>query len=493
MKIKILTTLLVILSLGLFAQDMNVTPGTKMTVESGTQLNFVNGGNLVLEDNASTAPSFLQEGLVNFSGGGLAQVEQYLARDTWHIVSSPVSDGDLSPYEDMYLMQYNEPTESWSYLVEPMSIPLDVGKGYFNWNPTAGTPDYVVLSGSLNSTSTSVPLSYASSLGNPGYNVIGNPYPCALEWNGHADWNLNNVDATIYVYEAGIGGGSSGNYRVYNFNNPPEAQVPEGNDGMIAATQGFWVKATASGASLTIPESQRSHNNKSFYKNNAAAASNILRLQVSHPDNGMYCETVIAFQEGTTAMFDSDHDAHFIDGDSEAPMLFTSMYSNDYMVNFLPSYEDYPIVPLGYFSSDENEFQIVASGIASFPIDLPIYLEDKFDGVFHDLKQTPTYSFIGNPMQDSDRFNVHFRNPLGTDELSFDDQIHIYAYQKTIYVDIPESIRGDIFVYNLLGEEVTHRKTATGLVEVPVHADNSYFVVKVMADGGLKSGKVLIK
>lgn len=128
MKIYYILPFLTILTVSLYSQDLYIKAGTRVTEKAGTQLNFINGSNLVIRDSPSTAPSFLQEGLINFSGGGEAQVEQYLTKETWNSVSSPMSDAEISAYEWMYLIEYNEPDNTWSYLVQPTTLPLNGGK-----------------------------------------------------------------------------------------------------------------------------------------------------------------------------------------------------------------------------------------------------------------------------------------------------------------------------------------------------------------------------
>jgi len=94
----------------LFAQGMKVQPGTKVTLNSTGTLKLMNGGGLLLEDDYSNTPSFLQKGTLTFSGGGQAEVEQYLTKDTWHMVASPVNGATIVSYKWMYLYQYLEAT-----------------------------------------------------------------------------------------------------------------------------------------------------------------------------------------------------------------------------------------------------------------------------------------------------------------------------------------------------------------------------------------------
>ena len=74
--------------------SMIVHPGTDVTVGPGVSLD-ISGEKLLLQDDFSSAPSFLQYGAVNFSNGGHAYVEQYLVQDGWHLVSSPINNASI--------------------------------------------------------------------------------------------------------------------------------------------------------------------------------------------------------------------------------------------------------------------------------------------------------------------------------------------------------------------------------------------------------------
>jgi hypothetical protein len=478
---------------------IKVIPGTKVTLNQGSTLKITGGGNMLLQDDLSTAPSFLQRGTLTFSGGGEAEVEQYLPKDAWHIVASPVQDEVIGAYMWMYLYRYAEPAASWQYLSQPVSTPLNVGEGYFVWPYTTdpnGTyppsPDSAVLNGTLNyQTVNDYSLSYTASSPNPGWNLVGNPYPCAIDWNGSTDWDRNNVDATVYVYDNGAGGGSSGNYRIYNWNTG--IGIPTGNDGIIASTQGFWLHANNTGARVDIPQSQRLHSNKTFFKNTDDEWDNLLRLRVDEKSSTLFYETLVAFSEEATGGFDAMFDGAFLEGKDDAPQFYTVTANEMYSVNFLPSYGDYSIVPLNFKSVNTGEYSITASNIESFPAGLPVYLEDKKENVFHNLRANPEYIFIWEVGDNSSRFNVHFADPLGNSENGFAAGIQIYAYEKTVYVNIPFEVNGDILIYNLPGEQVISQKALKGLNSIPVWNNNTYLIVKIISGNRATTGKVFIK
>lgn len=495
-NIKFCTVHLAILTcLGLSAQQMNVTPGTKMTVKSGTQLNLASGTDLVLEDSETTAPSFLQEGLVNYSTGSQGHVEQYLTKDTWNMVSSPMSDGIIQAYQWMYLIEYTEPDNSWSYLTQPTTLPLVAGQGYFVWPYTAdpngtypASPDSAVIKGQLNNQDLNLTLSNTDASPKSGWNLVGNPFPIALNWNGDASWNLNNVGAAMYIKDP-----VSGNYVVWNYNTGGS----NANGGYIAATQGFWVRTadtTGTPASMTLPASQRSHNNATFYKSGGPFLPEQLLINVSMENKSD--KTVIGFIKDATGGYDGDYDATYLYGDGEAHALYSMINETKYALNHMSSMDDFPIVPVGFEPKQEGEFTLTAEWTESFPEEVNIYLEDLKDAVIHDLRQQPEYLFTSNPLDEIHRFNIRFTQETSVDE--FEDNhllknIQIYSWEQKVHVNFPEKLEGDVFVYSMLGEKIAARKKSSGQIKIPVSAKNVYLIVKVITRSGVKSAKVFVR
>jgi hypothetical protein len=255
-----------------------IPPGNTVTEEAGTTID-IKDGNLLLRDDYNHAPSFLQKGSIHFTGSGEAKVEQYLEKDVWHGISSPVQDEVNGAYMWIYMIEWREPTADWLDWNQPTNQTLTPGKGFYVWAYSTSSqwpvsPDSVVLAGTLNRQDISVTLSVTGSSTASGWNLIGNPFPVALDWNGNAAWNLSNVGATAWVWDP-----SAGNYKYWNYNTGGTLQ-----SGEIAATQGFWVRSAdttgATGASLTLPASQRTHSTNDFYKNSGPIIPNQLKLKV---------------------------------------------------------------------------------------------------------------------------------------------------------------------------------------------------------------------
>jgi hypothetical protein len=478
---------------------MIVSPGMTITQETSTDITFTNG-NLLLQDDLNNSPSFLQKGIVTHYGTGDSKIEQYIVKDMWHMVSSPVPGEVNGAYMWMYLYDWIESTESWVFMNQPTNQPLVAGRGYFVWAVTNNDPyptpeDVVTLNGyQFNwNTINDFALTYTASTTNPGWNQVGNPFPCAIDWNNHTDWDRTNVDASIYIYDLGSGGGSTGNYRVYNWNTG--VGIPGGNDGIVAAGQGFWLHANGTGARIDIPASQRTHSTKAFYKNGDSDWADLMRLRLDETGSDYSHESVIAFSDGTSAGFDAMYDASYLEGKDEAPAIYTVSGEDNYTMNFLPSYIDYNEVPLNFYTGKDGQYTITATNLESFPMELPLWLEDKKENQFHDFRAQSNYNFTASLNDSPNRFIVHFGNPLGINSPNSTDMINIYAYEKTVYVNIngDNFNEGQCMVFDMMGKKVANGTVIQGNNLIPVPNGTGFYLVTVNSNRILVTDKLFIK
>jgi hypothetical protein len=474
-----------------YGQGVKVTPGTNVILETGTTLNVEGGGDFVLEDDYTYSPSLLERGNVAFTGGGDLKVQQYLEKGEWHIISSPLSNEDIGAYLDIYLYSYDEPTDAFTNLYTPLTTPLNVGEGYHVWS-VAASADFVTLNGTSNKTDVSRVLTLTPATNSSGWNLLGNPYPCAIDWNGHADWNLNNVDPTVYLFDAG----GSGNYTTWNY--VTNTGTNGKTDGYIAATQGFWVRtsdtlASQPSYSLTIPASQRVASPATEFYKNEETPENMLRLHVQGENYSDEC--IIAFNGEATDLFDNGFDAYKLFTPTPSPKLYSISGDIKQAVNIMQGIEGNETVPVYFHVGMDGSFTLHINGLESFPGDLPIFLEDKQDNVFQDLRENADYTFTGTILDDRDRFVVHFSNPLGIDNLENNqmEAIHIYSWEKSVFVDIPFKFSGTIEVYDLLGKIIATENAVEGQNEIEMFNSQGYYVVRVIGENGLKTQKLNIR
>jgi len=465
------------------AGNFTIQPNGKFDLTTGT-INVT--GNTYFEADATGMGQFIDHGTLNVTG--TSTVEEYLVSERWHLVSAPIDDAQIGVYFDIYLLEYDEPTDTWNYLVLPVTIPMPVTKGYYAWadDDMTGTTT-VSYTGNLN-LGNDFPissLSYTPASPAVGWNVIGNPYPAPLQWNN--SWTKSNVSDWACI---------KNNDHEECYNAATSTGWPNAGDmadGIIPSTQGFWVRATAAGASLTIPQSERMFSDQDFYKDAAATINESLRLRVDGNNDFDVC--LIQFIPGSTAGYDASYDLEKRWGDDVAPQLYAITGDDEYYsVNALPEITENMIIPLGFQVGFEAEYVITPAEFSNFKNGMTVILEDIQTNTFTELTLNSTYSFSASPLDENHRFNLHFKtSSFGTVE-NPELGIHVYSSEKIVYVQTPEYTIADVAIYDMMGREVAREKTHGDIIsKIKLNSETGYYLVKVQTNDQFITSKVFIK
>lgn len=468
-----------------------------LTIASGAHLYIPSDNALTvfgdLTNNAGTSGLIVKSdasgigSLIHSTTGVNATVEQYLSSEQWHLVSAPVSNATINSYLDIYLKEYNEPDSTWTYLVEPVTTPLNITEGYAVWvsDGLTGTTS-VSFPGTLVSSDQSVNVSYTNGANHQGkgFNLIGNPYPSYLDWN--SNWNMVKMSGWMVVYNNGVYQGYHTSGTSYNGK----------TDGIIPPTQGFWVRATQNNPSLTIPNSERLNADQAFYKYAEKES-----IDLNHPSirlestiNGFTDEAVVVFHPECTNMFDDFYDLQKFSNVIRAPQLCIISNDTSYAVNFME--EDYhnKIIELGFKTGAEGIYEIAASTISNFDNSICIYLEDRQTKTICKLMEHDPYSFSYNPLDDFHRFNLHFNESTFSAQETNISNIHVYSYRNEIQVQTNAQQTGKIIVNNILGQRViTEQLDESGKTTIQLNSGTGYYVVSIYTDDAIYTQKIFIK
>lgn len=460
-----------------------VKPDAYMTNSSGKVINV--GGNLTLEANASGMASYIDNG--NTIVNGNTHVQQYLTSERWHLVSPPVSGSTINVYYDIYLKEYNEPTDTWTYLVQPTTIPMNVTQGYSSWASDNYTgPTIVNYSGILNKGNFAVgPLSYTPSSPNTGWNLIGNPYPSALQWNN--TWIKTNVGDWACIH-------NNGNDEC--FNAATVTGWPNTGDmanGIIPPTQGFWIRATDAGASLTIPQSEKLHSGQAFYKNSTVNVDNSIRLRVD--GNGDFDVVLFQFTSEASEGFDGRFDLEKRWGYDESPNIYSMVGENEiYSVDVRPVIEGNRVMPIGLEIGANGLYTIESVELTGFVSEDIVMLEDIRDGVFIQLVEGTVYTFGANVEDDVHRFNLHIQKSSSSVFDQPENNVSIYSYSKNVYIKSHDENIEQVLIYDMLGHEVFKSSRVYGEINrISLNTEKGYYIVKVRSDVNIYTEKVFIK
>ena len=466
-----------VLTSAVTCKDLTIMMGTSLTINPGAAMtvtaNLVNNaGTNGLQLNADATGT---ASLLHNTNNIPATVKSYISENKWHMVSAPISNAQSSVFTNLYLMYFNESDYTWHY-ISALDYDLAEGRGFMAWSASGSTGNATVnYAGTLNNGNLTVNgLSYSPSQpqADRGWNMVGNPYPSSINWN--SNWGRTSIDATAYIY-------NGANYLTWN---GATGTHPNGD---IAPGQGFFVKASASGASLTIPQGERKNSTQGFYKE----GGQLNELFFTVEGNGYSDKMIVQFNDEATAGFDSEFDAWKFRGKEAAPQMYSVYGNNELTVNSLPFESENMIIPVNFKAGAETLYTISVADLENFDEGVEVYLEDLKENSMIDLRQVSSYSFNADPGNAPERFLLHFNNTaFGTEEHANND-FDIYSYDKDVYVNVPASTKGDIKVYNMMGQEIAYASINNTLNKVTLEK-SAYYVVVVLSNETVVTEKVFI-
>lgn len=205
---------------------------------------------------------------------------------------------------------------------------METGRGYF----IPGSPNATrTFSGEINNGSYTKAISKQVNPGNVNWtnddwNLVGNPYPSAIDadlfWQENAV-NNSRVISAIYMWDDdGSAGASYAESDYASWNTMGAVMGPNSNvlpNGHIASGQGFWVVANAS-ANIVFNNSMRSTSNNQFFSKPSKTFPRIW-LNLANKNN-FYNQILIAFPENGSNDYEELYDAPKLE--ANASLYFAS-------------------------------------------------------------------------------------------------------------------------------------------------------------------------
>ena len=463
---------------------------------------------LIIKSDANGTGSFIGNGII--SGPGTAKVERFITGYTnftdmkYHFVSSPVASQPIQPvfvavppntWDDFY--KWDEPSATWintknssgSWNTDFETL-FEPGKGYLVSYPSDMTKHF---RGILNTYPPASPLTITCSWSDPasggggGWNLLGNPYTSAIDWN--LVTRGSGIDNALYYYDA-----STENYRYYI---QYQQGVALGNGSQyIPSMQGFMVHANNKGtASVTIDNSCRVHQAMGPYYKNSIDLKNVLKLKVEK--DGREDELIILLKDEATPEFDGSFDAYKLFSlNPSGPQIYSiTPEKTELAVNALPGNEENLAVPLGLKPGTGGLFILTAGETNSFDPGTTVTIEDLKTGATQNLLSNPVYLFTAESADRPERFLLHFSGINGIDREEGQKEILIYSNDHSVCILSGCAFQnGMAFLYNLSGQELFRRELdGPGLVSICTDVNPGLYIVKVIYDRIVQVEKVLIQ
>jgi hypothetical protein len=485
-------------------------------VNSGT-VNFLNGHTLIVENSVTVAggslifdnnASLVQTNSVANSGNiTYSRSTTPVLRLDYTYWSTPVSPqvlstfSPLSPTNKFYV--YDPTIDYWSAV--SASSTMQVGKGYIFRSPsTFSDVTPAIFTGSFIGVPNNGQYSTPIVLSTGDFNLIGNPYPSAINADLFMSDALNspNINATIYLWTHNTpitaNQYTTNDYAIYNYLGGTSAAPNAGINnsiptGKIAAGQGFFVKAIATG-SVTFKNSMRVvGNNTQFYKMNSEIEKHRFWLEIIN-NNGAYKQTLLGYAENATDGLDNGFDSVTLDAGN--PIMFYSLLNETKLAiqgKALPFNEN-DVIPLGYKSTLATNYEIRLSDFDGLFQNQNIYIVDKWLNIWHNIKQS-NYAFVSDIGTFTDRFEVRFvPQALHTQTVNFtDNDVLVYKNEtKSIVVTTLNTTIEHLEVFDIRGRQLFDKKDInTNQYSINnLQLANQVLIVKVTTPQGVVTKKI---
>ena len=401
---------------------VDIANNGKLTVCGNITNNAGQTGLNIFSDNSSSGS------LISSSVNIQANVQTNLSGTCYHYISSPVLNTSVNLFNTNNLYYWDASAEwggignnppstiDFSPWVNITSGNLEVTKGYAYHN----LPSTITYNGILNVGNKTITLykNANGAINDQGWNLIGNPYPSAIDWDKVVSSNFPNIntelESAIYFFNDD-GTGIQANYRYY---------VPAGGTGGtggigtgnatkdIPPGQGFFVKALQNNVSLEILNTDRIHSSQIFYKE---TPENLLRIKIINTD--VEDELVVRMAENATLNFDGAFDARkLLVYDVDFPQFFTITEDKTFSaINSIPvELSETCNIPIGFIAlAGDYSFKITEQ---TFNKKIKIYLYDDKFKTENELIEGTQYNFSFDGSLNTKRFKLIFKNTITNTE-----------------------------------------------------------------------------
>jgi hypothetical protein len=298
-------------------------------------------------------------------------------------------------------------------------------------------------------------------------NLIGNPYPSAIDADLLLANNLSTLQGSFYfwTHNTPITNNvyTANDYAVYNQSGGTAAAFNSGINNnpptrFIAAGQSFFVQGLNSGTLTFSNDIRVAGNNTSFFRN-----SQTIETRVKHRvwlnlinTQGAFKQLLAGYIQDATNAMDNHFDSEIAEAGNS--ISFYSVLEDKKLTiqgKALP-FTETDIIPLGYKTTYAGTYAIqLADFDGLFASDLPIYIEDKVLNYTHNIREG-NYEFTTDIGTVDDRFVLKFQNEtLSIPSVSLQNII-VIKNQNTIDISASPTISlKEVKVFDMRGRLIT--------------------------------------
>ncbi len=466
--------------------NLTIAPDAVLTVNSGGTLN-INGDLNINSDYSGTAfvgslVDKTNEG-VTINGSSSVDLEilgsEVGTNSNWHLISSPVASfNSTTVFNHCYLRTFDESTGAYDNVGADQSLSTDM-QGFatmYEYGSGASIFKTLEFTGDLNTGNKSIACTKTE--GQSGWNLVGNPYPSAVDWDLVTDDAYpGGLDNTLYV----VDGESVKSYK------PDGAPVGDASN-IIPAMQGFFVKCLTNNTDLTFKNDYRVSNQATFLKSNFDM-HNVLAF-VAENETGLKDYMNVYFRENASTGFDYDWDiTKFFHWSELSPQLYIIQDGAFFTNNAYNNQNKPESVEIGFYSGTDGVYKLGLKGTSEIDDDIALHLYDRKENIHVDLREIDQYEFNYSVNDDPARFKLQL-NTAGIEDQDY-FLFNVWLNGKQLMVNTGDKKVEQIRLYDLSGKllkEVANTQNQT-VIQLP--AAKSVYIIQLVTLEGVYSKKIV--
>jgi hypothetical protein len=379
---------------------------------------------------------------------------------------------------------------------------MDVARGYFATGDADGNK---LFEGEINNGQIDVNV-YETGNGNQAnwndddWNLIGNPYPSALDLEAFYLENQTVLSGNFYFWvddnSYGVSYDQSNDYAVYNSFSSIAANGSGLPTQYIGSVQGFWAVAQVDGV-VSFKNSMRVNGNNTKYYKNQAQQNSVVWIDLTNEHNH-FNQMCLGFSESSTDSVDKAMDAPKME-EATGVAIASRLANHNYAIQAIarPASFESKWVDLFVATSLAGTHTLKASKFQNIPSNMNVWLFDSVTQAMVNLQQD-SYTVALDSNTYTGRFKVMFEQagPIASTTEHLDEESNITVYTNSVGIQVQEkgsSLIQEVRVYNTVGQLVLQQQVNARSAVLPMEAlSNGAYIVHVTAQNGeLKQQKVL--
>ena len=290
---------------------------------------------------------------------------------------------------------------------------------------------------------------YLNASQNSGFHLVGNPYSAAIDVDEF--FSDNSSISSIAIWDDGGASGGSQQSGTFIQVNSMGSITATSNlnentfNGNIGTGQGFFVE-TAGDISVTFQEDQRVYGENGdghFFRYSGPKS-----IKLSLGNGEVEKQTLIALDDEASSGYDIQKDA--VLRKSGLPVEMYSIAGGDLLAIQTIAPDEELVIYLGYEVSETGTFTIrmnETTGLSSCSLELVDHLLNQTIALYDGAE----YTFTSKSGEFNNRFELNVKSRV----LAIEKQdVQVYAYGQTIYIELPEGTQRTFYLIGLDGTRI---------------------------------------